>query len=115
MNAYALLGLFFIGGGGFVVAILLMVIATKYVGRRLKVVSLFLLTLPFLYGQHRFNPRSGGPHDAGISTAEILLLLLTGIIVIWACGLIVAPRKRYRRNRTTRTPARAKRNERTGE
>jgi hypothetical protein len=91
-----------------------MVIATKYVGRMLKVVSLSLLTLPFLYGQHRFNPRSG-PRDAGISAAEILLLWLTGVIVIWACGLIVASRKRHRRKRTTRTPTRTKRNERPAE
>jgi hypothetical protein len=90
------LAFFFVFGGGFFVPIVLMVFASKRVGHMLSVVGLSLLTVPFLYGQHRYNqwqvhtdPLSSG----GIPTAEILLLLLSGLIAIWAFGLIIASRK----------------------
>jgi len=94
----ALLGLFFMGGGGFVMPIILMIIATKHVGRMLNIIVLSLLTFPFLYGQHRYNQVvAGAGFRSGvvISGAESLLIALTAIIVIWACALIVVSRKEF--------------------
>lgn len=90
------LAFFFIFGGGFFVPIILMVFASRRVGHMRRVVALSVLTLPFLYGQHRFNQwqvRTDPLSNGGVSGGEVLLLLLSGLIVIWAFGLIIASRK----------------------
>ncbi len=89
------LAFFFIFGGGFFMPIVLMVFASRNVGRMWRVIALSVLTLPFLYGQHRCNQqvRTDPLSNGGVSGAEILLLFLSGLIAIWAFGLIIASRK----------------------
>ena len=94
-----ILGLFFLVGGGFFVPIILMVLASRRIGRMRSIVALSLLTVPFLYGQHYFNQWIFHAHhltsDGPVSGAEVLLFLLSVLIVLWASALMIASRKTF--------------------